>query len=163
MDRSRLSRFINQQLQELPLHEPAPVTLSTSVRDALTVMQTGSRSCVVALEGGRLAGIFTERDVLTKCMEEGFDWDQPLGTATSGGRDVLTREPKVIGAQQTVADAIATMQQHHYRTLPVLAGEQLIGLVRLGDLLTHLAEAYPEDVLNLPPRPHQVMERPEGG
>ncbi|MGH2632518.1 MAG: CBS domain-containing protein [Tepidiformaceae bacterium] len=163
MDRSRLSRFINQKLQELPLDEPAPVTLSTPVRDALSLMQSGSRSCVVAMQDGRLAGIFTERDVLTKCMDEGFDWDQSLGSATSGGRNVLTRSPQAIGAQRTVADAIATMQQHHYRTLPVLDGDQLIGLVRLGDLLTHLAEAYPEDVLNLPPRPHQVMERPEGG
>jgi CBS domain-containing protein len=163
MDRSRLSRFINQRLQELPLEEPASVTSSTSVREALTIMQTGSRSCVVALDHGRLEGIFTERDVLTKCMDEGFDWDQPLGGASATGHAVMTREPQTIGASQSVADAIATMQQHHYRTLPVLSGDQLIGIVRLGDLLTHLAEAYPEDVLNLPPRPHQVMERPEGG
>ena len=74
---------------------------------------------------------------------------------------------RILGADvvgmSTVAEAIATMQQHHYRTLPVVAGTRVVGLVRLGDLLTHLAEAYPEDVLNLPPRPHQVMERPEGG
>ena len=102
MDRSRLSRFINQQLQELPLHEPAPVTLSTSVRDALTVMQTGSRSCVVALEDAHLAGIFTEHDVLTKCMEEEFDWDQPLGTATSAGREVLTRADVMEGIPEMI-------------------------------------------------------------
>ena len=35
--------------------------------------------------------------------------------------------------------------------------------IRTGDLLTHLAEAYPEEILNLPPRPHQVMEKQEGG
>jgi CBS-domain-containing membrane protein len=55
------------------------------------------------------------------------------------------------------------MQQHHYRTLPVVDQGSIVGIIRLGDLLTHLAEAYPEEVLNLPPRPHQVMERPEGG
>jgi len=42
-------------------------------------------------------------------------------------------------------------------------GGRVIGLVRLGDLLSHLAEAFPEDVLNLPPRPHQVMGKQEGG
>ena len=52
---------------------------------------------------------------------------------------------------------------HHYRTLPVMTDGSVVGLVRLGDLLRHLAEEYPEDVLNLPPRPRQVMERPEGG
>jgi CBS domain-containing protein len=120
-------------------------------------MHDGSRSCVVAMDGNQLAGIFTERDVLTRCMGDDFDWDQALSDS------VLTRNPRTISADSSVAEAIATMQQHHYRTLPVLEGDRLVGLIRLGDLLTHLAEAYPEDVLNLPPRPHQVMERPEGG
>lgn len=157
MDRSRLSRFVNQRLQELPLDEPTLVTPSTSVRSAVAAMQQGSGSCVLAMEGGQVVGIFTERDVLTKCMGDDFDWDQTLADA------VLTRDPQTISSQETVAEAVATMQQHHYRTLPVVEGTKVVGLVRLGDLLTHLAEAYPEDVLNLPPRPHQVMERPEGG
>jgi CBS domain-containing protein len=157
MDRSRLSRFVNQKLRELQLDEPTLVSPSTSVRAAVALMHEGSRSCVVAMEGDRLAGIFTERDVLTRCMGDEFDWDQALADS------VLTRNPRTIAADSSVAEAIATMQQHHYCTLPVLEGDRVVGLIRLGDLLTHLAEAYPEDVLNLPPRPHQVMERPEGG
>ena len=157
MDRSRLSRFVNQRLSELALKEPAIVSPFTSVRAAVKVMQDESRSCVLAVEGGKLQGIFTERDVLTKCMQDEFDWDQPLGAS------VLTKQPRTIASTRTVAEAIATMQQHHYRTLPVVEGETVVGLVRLGDLLKDLAEAYPEDVLNLPPRPHQVMEKREGG
>lgn len=157
MDRTRLSRFVNQRLNELPLEAPAVVSPFTTVKAAVTAMQEGSRSCVLAMEGGKLRGIFTERDVLTKCMEDGFDWDQPLASS------VLTGEPRTIASSRTIADAIALMQQHHYRTLPVVDGEAVVGLVRLGDLVRHLAEEYPEEVLNLPPRPHQVMERPEGG
>ncbi len=157
MDRSRLSRFVNQRLSELSLNEPAVVSPFTSVRAAVSVMQEQAHSCVLAVEGGQLQGIFTERDVLTKCMQDGFDWDQPLNAS------VLTKQPRTIASTRTVAEAIATMQQHHYRTLPVVEGQKVVGLVRLGDLLKDLAEAYPEDVLNLPPRPHQVMERPEGG
>jgi CBS domain-containing protein len=157
MDRSRLSRFINQKLSEIPLEGPVTVSPSDSVRSAVALMHEGSRSCVLALEGGRLAGIFTERDVLTKCMQDGFDWEQPLGKA------VLTREPRTIPVTSTVAEAIAVLQQHHYRTLPVLEGQRVAGLFRVGDILTHLAEAFPEEVLNLPPRPHQVMDKEEGG
>lgn len=157
MDRSRLSRFVNQRLQELPLEKAAVVSPLTSVREAVTVMQEGSRSCVLAVEDGRLAGIFTERDVLVKCMFDDFDWEQPLSAG------VLTREPRTIASHRTVAEAMAVMQQHHYRTLPVMENGSPVGLLRLGDLLRHLAEEYPEDVLNLPPRPRQVMERPEGG
>lgn len=157
MDRTRLSRFVNQRLHDLPLEEPAVVSPFIPVRTAVATMQEGSRSCVLAVEDGRLAGIFTERDVMTKCMDEGFDWDQPLNAT------VMTREPRTIASNRTIAEAIMLMQQHHYRTLPVMTGGSVVGLVRLGDLLRHLAEEYPEDVLNLPPRPHQVMERPEGG
>jgi len=158
MDRSRLNRFLSQQLDELQLEKPVFVAPTDPVRKALSLMHEGSRSCVLATEAGSLTGIFTERDVLTRCMEEGFNWEQPLDQA------VLTRQPRTVSAKATVADAIATMRQHHYRTLPVEGHDgRIIGLVRIGDLLTHLAEAFPEDVLNLPPRPHQVMEKPEGG
>lgn len=160
MDRSRLTQFLSQPLAELPLSEAPVIAPSATVRAAVALMREGSRSCVLAIQDSgqpALAGIFTERDVLTKCMAEGFDWDQPLS------KSVLTREPQTIPVTSTVAEAIATMQRHRYRTLPVTDGEKVVGLIRLGDLLTHLAEAYPEDILNLPPRPHQVMEKQEGG
>jgi signal-transduction protein with cAMP-binding, CBS, and nucleotidyltransferase domain len=157
MDRSRLSRFVDQRLQDLPLEEPAVVSPFTPVRTAVATMQEGSRSCVLAMQDGKLEGIFTERDVLTKCMDDGFDWEQPLSAS------VMTREPRTIASNRTIGEAIMLMQQHHYRTLPVMTNGSVVGLVRLGDVLRHLAEEYPEDVLNLPPRPHQVMERPEGG
>ena len=157
MDRTRLNRFISQTLLEFPLEEAATVKPSQSVREAVALMREGSRSCVLAMSGSQLTGIFTEHDVLTKCMGDGFDWDQPLEAA------VLTGSPRTIASGATVAEAILIMQQHHFRTLPVVDGVRVVGLIRMGDLLTHLAEAYPEDILNLPPRPHQVMERPEGG
>lgn len=157
MDRSRLKRFINQRLVELPLDRPVFVSQNIPVREAVALMRQGSQSCVLAGDENNITGIFTERDLLVKCMADDFDWGQPLGAA------VLTRQPHTISAQQSVAEAIAVMQQHNYRTLPVVEGGRVVGLVRLGDLLTHLAEAFPEDVLNLPPRPHQVMEKREGG
>lgn len=156
MDRSRLSRFIDQPLARLPFEEPALVSTSDSVSRALALMREGSRSCVLAMEDGALAGIFTERDVLTKCMDVDYDWEQPVGS-------VVTREPHTLAVTSTIADAVATLRQHSYRTLPVVTDGQVVGLIRLGDLLRHLAEAFPEDVLNLPPRPHQVMEKREGG
>jgi len=157
MDRTRLSRFVNQRLSELTLSEPATVSPFIPVRQAVATMNRLGTSCVLAVEKGELQGIFTERDVLTKCMVDGFDWDQPLSAS------VLTKQPRVIASTGTVAEAIALMQQHHYRNLPVVEGNRVVGVLRLGDLLRDLAEAYPEDVLNLPPRPHQVMEQPEGG
>jgi CBS domain-containing protein len=157
MDRSPLKLFIDQSLAGFPLDPALTVSPTDTVRCVVQQMQSGNHSSVLAMRGDVLAGIFTERDVLTKCMAPDFDWDQPLEAA------VLTREPRTIGANRSVAEAIATMQQRRYRSLPVVQDGRVVGLIRLGTLLRQLAEAYPETVLNLPPRPHQVMEKPEGG
>ena len=156
MDRTRLSRFIAQPLGELELDAPLTAAPDVPVRDALGQMREARRSCVIAMSGDRPAGIFTERDVLMRCMEEAFDWEQPLSTVLTP--DIITMES---GA--SVGDAIATMQRHQLRTLPVVREGRILGLVRTGDLLRHLVEEFPEDILNLPPRPHQRMETQEGG
>lgn len=157
MDRSRLERFLSTSLAELPLATPAYVFPSDTVRHALSLMHEGRHSCVLARANGELLGIFTERDVLTKCMDEGFNWEQPL----DGG--LLTSQPTTISADKTVADAMAIMQRRRYRTLPVLADDKVLGLLLLGDILRSMAEEFPEEILNLPPRPHQVVAKREGG
>lgn len=157
MDRSRLERFLSTPLAELTLATPAYVFPSDSVRVAVNLMHEGRHSCVLARVDGQLRGIFTERDILTKCMDEGFNWEQPL----DGG--LLTSQPTTISVDKSVADAMAIMQRRRYRTLPVLAGDDVLGLVLLGDLLRSMAEEFPEEILNLPPRPHQVVAKREGG
>lgn len=157
MDRVRLDRFIGQRLAALPLAEPVFVSPSASVKSAVEQMRQVGTSCVLTMADERLTGIFTERDVLTKCMEDGFDWEQPLEAK------VLTRDPQSLPPGATVSEAIAVMHRDHYRTLPVCQEGRVLGVLRAGDIVKHLVETYPEDVLNLPPRPHQVMEKREGG
>lgn len=157
MDRVRLQKFMSKRLAELPLVEPLIVSPSTPVRDVVGRMSAESYSCAIARDGDNVVGIFTERDVLTRCMAAGFDWDQPLSAG------VLTLEPRTVTLDHTVGDAIALMRKFRYRTLPVLDGARTAGLIRLQNLLTHLAEEFPDEVLNIPPRPHQVMGRREGG
>ncbi|MBH77167.1 MAG: hypothetical protein CL897_02920 [Dehalococcoidia bacterium] len=158
MDRSRLAKFIDQRVGALPLAKPVFLSPEDSVRTAVKRMHLDARSCVLAVEEEKLVGIFTERDVLTRCMFDDFDWDQSLYP------ELLTRDPVTISVATTVGDAIALMQRHNYRTLPVVDNDgAVIGLVRLGELLQHFAESFPEEVLNLPPRPHQVVSKREGG
>lgn len=158
MDRARLDRFISQPLADLPLVQPLPVFPGESVRSAVAKMRDSGQSCVLLMDGQSVSGIFTERDILTKCMDEGFDWDQPIE-----GCGAITTSPTTIDASRSVAEAIAIMHKNQYRTLPVTRDGALSGIIRASDIITDLVEAYPEEVLNLPPRPHQVMERREGG
>lgn len=157
MEPSRLSSFVQSPVGVLQLSGAVAVSPRDTVRAALESMRSASSSCVVAVRDGRVAGIFTERDVLTRCtVDDSFDWEQPVEA-------VMTADPQTISRETSLAEAAGIMQKHGYRTLPVTHGDELVGLVRLGDLLKNIAEAFPEEILNLPPRPHQVAESREGG
>jgi CBS domain-containing protein len=56
------------------------------------------------------------------------------------------------------------MNERHFRHIPVIdeAGNAH-GIVSVKDVINLIAESFPEKVLNLPPRPHQKMESPDGG
>ena len=55
------------------------------------------------------------------------------------------------------------MEQGQFRNVPLVESDgTVVGLLRQQDLLEYVAEAFPQEILNLPPRPHQTMEEPEG-
>ena len=61
-------------------------------------------------------------------------------------------------------DALELMQSRQYRNVPMVDETgHLVGVIRQVDILKFLAESFPEELLNLPPRPHQTMEHAEGG
>ena len=75
-----------------------------------------------------------------------------------------TTDPKTLDLDDTIRDAIVLMQTGRYRNVPMVdADRQLVGVVRQSDIIKYLAESFPEELLNLPPRPHQTMKRAEGG
>ena len=76
----------------------------------------------------------------------------------------MTADPHTLRLDQTVRDALELMQSGRYRNVPVVDDDRrLVGVVRQVDILKFLAESFPEELLNLPPRPHQRMEQAEGG
>jgi predicted transcriptional regulator len=90
-------------------------------------------------------------------VDSEVDLDQPVEA-------LMTTDPQHLHLDETVRDAIELMQTGRYRNVPLLDDEDhLMGVVRPQDILRYLAESFPEELLNLPPRPHQQMEQPEGG
>ena len=76
----------------------------------------------------------------------------------------MTTKPHHLHLDETVRDAIELMQTGRYRNVPLLDEEDhLVGVIRPQDVLKYLAESFPEELLNLPPRPHQTMRHAEGG
>ncbi|MGF9664260.1 CBS domain-containing protein [Arthrobacter crystallopoietes] len=86
-------------------------------------------------EDNRLKGMVTDRDIVIKCLAEGKD---PKNTKAG---ELGQGKPVTIGADDSVEEAIRTMQEHKVRRLPVIDGHDLIGMLSQGDI----AKDYPED------------------
>jgi citrate synthase len=94
---------------------------------AAEVMHRAEIGSVVVTEEGKVAGILTERDLL-KAAAAGVD------PATNAVRLWMTANPDVLGPEEDAAAAWTSLSHHHYRHLPVVEGEDLIGVVSIRDL-----------------------------
>ena len=154
----RVPSMIHEPLAVLSRREPLQMPPGSSLADCLRAIQRAGvgDSVFVCDAGGRLVGILTERDIFARLVTGNVDLTQPVET-------LLNTEPKTLRLEQTILDAIDLMQTGRYRNIPLVddAG-RLIGVVRQNDIIRYLAESFPEELLNLPPRPHQSMKEPEG-
>jgi CBS domain-containing protein len=105
------------------------VLKSITVSDAARFMAEKNIGAVPVVEGTRLVGIFSERDVITRVIAKGLD------PATTKLEDVMTKKIVVAEANESYESCLKKMQQAHCRHLPVVSGEQLVGIVSLRDLL----------------------------
>jgi CBS domain-containing protein len=160
---ARVPNLANQPLSVVNRREPVSVPPGTTVGACLLAIQrTGTGDSVFVTDAdGRLAGVLTERDIFGRLVgpdvAAGVDLDAPVEAW-------MTTEPRTLSLDQTVGAALELMQTGRYRNVPVVdAGRRLVGVVRQVDILKFLAESFPEELLNLPPRPHQRMEQAEGG
>ncbi|MFP3461423.1 CBS domain-containing protein [Arthrobacter globiformis] len=86
-------------------------------------------------EDNRLKGMLTDRDIVVRCLADGGD---PKSTKAG---DLAQGKPVTIGADDTIEEAIRTMQQHQVRRLPVIDDHDLVGMLSQADI----ARNYPED------------------
>ena len=110
------------------------VDAGLSVLHATQLMNEHKIGAVVVLEDGRVAGIFTERDVLARVVAP-----QAAPADTMVG-DVMTREVICCEPDTDLDEISAIMKNSRIRHLPVCGtGGQLIGLVSIGDVNAHYA------------------------
>ena len=154
----RVPSITEERLRVLSRRQPVTVEPGTSLADCVRAIQrTGTGDSVFVCDAsGRLVGVLTERDVFARIVGGTIDLQQPV-------ESLMTTEPKTLDLDDTIRDAIVLMRTGRYRNVPLVdADRQLVGVVRQADIIKYLAESFPEELLNLPPRPHQRMKEPEG-
>lgn len=108
------------------------------VREAARIMAERRIAAVLVTEGHRLVGIFTERDLTTRVVAAGRD---PDATRLS---EVMTADPDTLGPDAPAAEALALMERHRYRHLPVVRDDEVVGIVSIRDLFA-VVRAHLED------------------
>ena len=124
--------------------------------EAVHKLQKEEKFCAVILKEGKVAGIFTERDALSRGLLQKKPASTPL-------IEVMTPQPVTLRQDESLLKAAEVMHQGRYRHVPVVdSQENFVGLISVRDIVYFLSETYPAPVLNQPPNPHQISTSPEG-
>lgn len=152
----QLPKARHQLVRVLQTSDYVAVSPFTPLSQAIEAMKSDEGGCVIVSDDGRVAGIFTERDLLTKVIGRQVDLDSPISQ---------WMHPKVVtlSPDATVGEAVKLMNEKGFRNIPLVKKGELIGLISVFDIITYLAECYPKATMNLPPMPAQVMDTVEGG
>jgi CBS domain-containing protein len=139
---------LQEPLRVLPFVSPLCVTRETKVAEAIRLMQEHHVGCVLVQEVGRLVGIFTERDVLNKTVGSAHD---PTRTAVE---TVMTADPEALPVDAPISFALNLMGEGGFRHLPLVdEAHRPVGMLSVKHIVRYLVDLFPEEVLNLPPRP----------
>ncbi len=142
---AEVRQLLEASLQEdtvADLQPAAAVTVSeeTTVREAFGIMKDRAIGSVVVLDGqGQLAGLFTERDILTLVADEDADAaDRRVG-------DLMTRDPETTTLTSTLAEVIHRLTVSDLRYLPILdEAKKPVSIVAARDLVDFLSERIEE-------------------
>jgi CBS domain-containing protein len=104
------------------------VTPRENVRVAARMMRDKKIAAVLVMEGERLVGIITERDMTARVIAAGLDPDTAIAA------DIMTKDPDTLSPDDTASDAINMMRKRNYRHLPVVEGARVVGMVSVRDL-----------------------------
>lgn len=107
------------------------VTDGDSVAEAARFMTEHEIGAAPVLKGTALAGIFSERDIMTRVVATGRD---PQRTKVA---EVMTRDVLTVSPYESVDSCMVLMKMHGIRHLPIVEGTHLLGVVSLRDILLH--------------------------
>lgn len=115
-------------------HEVVSIDATATVAEAVALLAGRRIGAVPVLDGGMVAGIFSERDVIYGLERDGAAvLDRRVG-------DVMTAPAITVAPDESVLGALALMTRRRIRHLPVVDGADCIGFVSIGDLVKYRIE-----------------------
>jgi CBS domain-containing protein len=112
------------------------VSSTLTIAEAVDEMNRHRIGSVVVTEGNRLAGIFTERDVLRRVVGAGLD-PRIMRVA-----DVMTKDLITVYPETSIEEAMVLFSEKRVRHLPVISNGELVGLISIGDISRWITDAH---------------------
>src|SRR4029450_268295 len=134
-------------VEEMMTPDPIALPQTATVFDAAQKMRDASIGNVVVLNGQKVCGIVTDRDIVVRAIATGRD---PRSTKLA---DICTRELTTLSPEDNVETAVRLMREHAVRRLPVVKDDRPVGILTLGDLaIEEDSESALADVSAGPPK-----------
>ena len=105
------------------------IAAGQTAEDAIVRMTEQQTSALIVMDGDTLLGIVTERDYARKVILKG------RGSETTRVEEIMSTQLITATTEQTVRECMTLMTEQRIRHLPVVAGDTVIGMISIGDLV----------------------------
>jgi len=127
-------QLLGEHLDTLGITPPETLDGAADVNEAVRRMHDKGIDCVLVMEDGRLAGIFTDRDAVLKVAGSHTGELRPIAS-------LMTRDPVVLRHVETIAVAINKMAVGGFRHIPIVEDGRPMGVITARDVFRHLVES----------------------
>jgi CBS domain-containing protein len=129
------------QIRDLMTENPSTCEPRTPVAEVAKVMAREDVGPIPVVDGGRLVGLVTDRDLVVRVLAEGRD-PQSTTVGEIASSDVVTVSP-----DSSLDEALQVLARNQVRRVPVVDGERLVGILAQADIARHADEVQTGEVV----------------
>lgn len=117
-----------QKIRDVMTPDPVTCDVDDTVMDAAQAMKAYAIGDVLVLDGGRICGLVTDRDLVVRVIAEGRD------ASATPLREVCSREVATLQPDDDAERVVRLMTQRAIRRVPIVERDAVVGVVSIGDL-----------------------------